>query len=689
MSKLWKSATPYVCLLFIMLLAYLPLSTFIFGMKNDAFSDNFPQKFFLSECIHSGTNPLWNPYLNFGYPTYSDMGFAFYNPIVWLLAAIGYNAYLLTAEVLLYIYIGGIAMYKLGRYFSFTVVIAVAVASMYMCSGFFVGALQHINALAAAAFFPLALLFALRLTEQPCYKNSFLFSLSVYAIFASGHPALPIAFCYYLLVFLVCYLFIQYRLLPKKVLVVVSYFGLSVILVVLFMLPAIYSYTNLLPEYERYVTEIPYNITASTALSSLISLMFPFSTVAHSAFFSNDISFRNFYFSSIGIIFFVFGIKQKKPVIIPLLVSGIFLFFLSLGNPAKMILYDHLPIVKNVRTNGHFRSLLLLSCCCISGFGLQALVQKNVIFNTTWKRLITAIIVLLFLLLFVVGIANDRELFLFFHSLVQSSSVTQKAKSFFELISLPAALFISFFISLFLFVWLRFQQQIKIQTLAVVIILDLIINTIIYVPVTGVGTVTVKQIQSVYNSSPAGIPVPLFIPVNKIDTLSPQMTGLTGSLSYYNKQIGTTSLTDYPSYFTSTERYFNSIDTAIVNRQPYLFFKNDIATCKQNKAGIQVVAFTPSFIKIKVTTPESDTLVYLQNNYKFWHATVNNEPQPIITAYHTFISVGIPAGISTIEFSYVDTTFVWLSFASGVAFLCATSVFVYLKKRKRGLRISQ
>jgi hypothetical protein len=85
-------------------------------MKNDAFSDNFPNKFFLSEAIHSGMLPLWNPYMNFGFPVYADPGFAFWNPITWVFALIGYSAYTLTVEVLCYIYIAGICMFALCRY---------------------------------------------------------------------------------------------------------------------------------------------------------------------------------------------------------------------------------------------------------------------------------------------------------------------------------------------------------------------------------------------------------------------------------------------------------------------------------------------------------------------------------------------------------------------------------------------
>src|SRR6476620_7015057 len=130
---------PYLLLFAVLLIAYLPLSSLYFGMKNDAFSDNFPDKYFLSQALHAGIFPLWNPYMNFGFPVYADPGFAYWYPINWLFSGIGYTAYTLTVEVLLYLYIAGVLMFNLGRHLKFSTNVSLAVAAMYMCSGFFTG----------------------------------------------------------------------------------------------------------------------------------------------------------------------------------------------------------------------------------------------------------------------------------------------------------------------------------------------------------------------------------------------------------------------------------------------------------------------------------------------------------------------------------------------------------------------
>ena len=90
----------------VLVIAYLPVSSFLFSLKNDAFNGYFPPKFFMSESIHAGYLPLWNPYINFGIPAYGDMSGGYWSPVTWLIAStVGYNAYTLTVELLLYVLI--------------------------------------------------------------------------------------------------------------------------------------------------------------------------------------------------------------------------------------------------------------------------------------------------------------------------------------------------------------------------------------------------------------------------------------------------------------------------------------------------------------------------------------------------------------------------------------------------------
>src|SRR5688572_181686 len=85
----------------VLVIAYLPVTSFLYFIKNDAFNGYFPPRFFMSESLQAGYLPLWNPYINYGIPQYADMSGGFWNPLTWIIAVTtGYNAYIFTIEIL-------------------------------------------------------------------------------------------------------------------------------------------------------------------------------------------------------------------------------------------------------------------------------------------------------------------------------------------------------------------------------------------------------------------------------------------------------------------------------------------------------------------------------------------------------------------------------------------------------------
>jgi len=651
-----ESLKPYAILLLVLLIAYLPVTTFYFGMKNDAFSDNFPNKFFLTESIRSGHMPLWNPYINYGLPVYADMGFAFYNPITWLFALIGYNAYALTAEVLFYIYVGGIFMLRLGRFFKFNTKTAIVIAAMYMCSGFYTGCLQYINFLTAAAFLPLALHTLLQLFNAPCFKNSFLFSLACYFIFAGGHPAIPIAFIYFLSALIVL-LFLcspAFKSSAKKIIVSLA---ISLGLLLLLYLPAIYSYVSILPVYARNgPAQQALSTQAGFTFQAWLSFIFPFSTVTTSRIFCTDVAMRNGFFGVVGFISVVVSLKTKQLYVRVLIITALLMLLLSAGGALKALLFSRLPLLQYVRYNGEYRVFSILCFSIIAGFGLEQLMTGDKAFTRRFKTALWVLVIACTGILIFLVTTNSLDIAPFLNILKQQVPVAQKVKGF---LAGPFPWFLTISTALTLLVCVLSLVAVKKSSsnwLFAIILFDVVINCIIYLPVTGVGQLTLKSIQAVYNTSPTGIPVPPLVTVNKIDTLDAKTTGLVGDITYYNKLIGTTKLTDYPSYFASTSQYFgNQQMVDEVSRHPYLFVKKgDTAN-----THITVQHFKSAFIEMDVDAPQNDTLVFLQNNYRFWHAVINGQKVPIATTAITFMSVKIAKGANHVIFYYEDR---WLGF---------------------------
>ena len=163
----------------------------------------------MSESLHAGHLPLWNPYINYGIPQYGDMSSGYWNPLTWLIAGtVGYNAYTFTIELLIYIFIGGIGMYTLCRYFNLQNKVRFIAAIAYMCCGYNVGHLQHFNWLSGAAFLPWCIWGYLLIQQNLSIKNILLSAVLFYLFISSAHPGITIG-AFYFFIALALFLFFK------------------------------------------------------------------------------------------------------------------------------------------------------------------------------------------------------------------------------------------------------------------------------------------------------------------------------------------------------------------------------------------------------------------------------------------------------------------------------------------------
>lgn len=675
---------PYLLLLVVVLIAFLPVSSFYFGMKNDAFSDNFPNKFFFTEAIHSGFLPLWNPYLNFGFPIYADPGFAFWNPITWFFGAVvGYNAYTFTIEVLLYLYIAGVTMYHLGRYLHFNFHIAIAIASMYMCSGFFTGELQHINFLTGAAFLPLLLQQFLVLNDRPNYKNALLTSIAYYFVFACGHPAIPIGTIYFLIILSVS-IFLSNKTIRENWKTLLLYHLLSIFVFIVLFSPAIYSYASIITTYARggilnQMNEVTYGFSPT----SYLSFLYPFATVKDASFLTDDLSMRNGYFSIAGFALVVCVFKNKNFLIRSLIIAAGVMLVLSSGGYIKGLVFSNLPLLKYIRTNGEFRIFTILCFCIIAGFGLDELEKNQQNLYARFTKIFKILLLITLLILLFSSIKSYSSVQHLFSIDKQGLIATIKASI--DNLTFYNVLLISVIIQLGLILLLLVSKA-NTYKIVILILADLVINSIAYLPFTGVGTVRLADVQKVFNASKKGITLPPLIALENIDTFSVKKTGLVGSSSFYNKKIGITKLTDYPSYFSNTEAYFKSDWPNLVNNFPYVFLKKNIDNYDKpstyHDSALIVDFFSPKRIRLRTNETFSDTLVLLQNKYKFWKAKVDGKEINVIPAFITFMSIPLNKGQHEVEFYYNDELLVLFTIISISSFIIVL-VFIchnYFKK---------
>jgi hypothetical protein len=647
-----KGLLVYLLLLFFLAIAYFPLSSFLFALKNDALTANFPNKYFFSAALHDGYLPVWNPYLNFGFPLYADPGFSFWNPITWLFGWLGYTVPMLSVEILFYIWIGGIGAYELGKWLGHSEKVSFCMGMMYMCCGFYIGNLQHINFLTSAAFLPLVLLTYLDLQAKFGIRKLFYCLLCIYMLATGGHPAVPMATIYFLF-------FIQIGIIlfsntgESKLAIGLRSLKTFLILLGSFLIlaaPLIDSYYEIYPVFTRAVPVVQiFNTETGFDPGSYISFLYPFSTSGGGNLFKNDPLMRNGYFSIVGFLCLLAVIRLKKNLTQKVfLFSGAFMLILSLGGPVKSFLYQLLPLLDHVRTNGEFRVFGILSFIIAGSYFLAELMDNSTNSGLFRRMLIwtAGICVIIILARFIFIVPGTLSL-----NRPPGNPVPffQHVKMKLDALTFYDRIFINAVISLILILSYLFLATgtNKSSVIVTIVAADLIIFSWIMLPVTGVQILSPTAIEKNFETVPRGIPIPGLEPISENQFHSKKLLDVIGCWSYYSKQPGTPELCNYPSRFNETVAYFNSTMPETIKRKPFIFIKG-----QEFPQKVLVLSFTPSEFNIQVETNIPDSLIILQNNYAMWMAEVNGKSTDIQRAAISFMSVPLEKGINRVRFFY-------------------------------------
>ncbi|MBL0357939.1 MAG: hypothetical protein IPP72_14145 [Chitinophagaceae bacterium] len=688
-----KNRLPLKTFLFFILvlfIAYLPVSSFLFFLKNDAFTGYFPPKFFMSESIHAGHLPLWNPYINFGIPQYGDMSSGYWSPVTWLIAStVGYNAYTFTLEVLLYILIGGIGMYQLTSYLQLHKQVCMMAAIAFMCCGYNAGHLQHFNWLSGAAFLPWCFWSYGLLLNNTSFKNSVRTALVFYLLVASAHPGISISAFYFFAAYFIFHLFENKHQLPLGERIRTAGISHAIFIGLFLLLSAgmITAYLDIMPHFARgEKLSLADALLNPTTPQSWISVLLPFATVKNEAFFNTDISMRNSYFSLALLLFFLFSLYGKKNKLqVFLLCAGIFFTLLSAGGIFKTIAYKFIPFTGYVRLNGEFRIIAVLCFIIIAAIQLNQYITQRKSFSGFIKLIyytVEVLVIAAILFGLYKSVSTKESVFYNIGNIHSRAGLSAKLKSLIDAISFYDSIWIQGLIQLLL-LWgikwcLRFSNW---SLLMKMVAADMILACLLNIPFTGVGKASVAQVQQVLNQSPKGIPVPALIPINSIDTISTAAKNMVGDWSFYNKQPGTKSEVAYPIVLKNMAAYFEQDNPASKNcytNKAFIFVDDTL----QSKLIVQ--SFSPQQIQLYVESNAAGNLVLQQNFYPHWYY-INGAVKKEVTGYGiNFMSAPITTGNNNISFVFEPGKVKWAMVISLIT-LVSFCVLVFLPgKDSRG-----
>jgi hypothetical protein len=150
---------------------------------------------FAARSLGRGELPLWDPYTYCGIPVYANLTMQLFYPPALAVFALGnliglrHLLYLLQWQIALHVLAGGVFTLMLLRRLGTGTAAALAGASVYSLGAYFASQAQHLGAVDAAAWLPLAWLAVVELAERFRWRCLGLLAAALALSFLAGFPA--------------------------------------------------------------------------------------------------------------------------------------------------------------------------------------------------------------------------------------------------------------------------------------------------------------------------------------------------------------------------------------------------------------------------------------------------------------------------------------------------------------------
>lgn len=677
----------------LLLVLVLALSPLVFGqavMKWDAMDLYLPWKYFVTDALANNQLPLWNPFTNAGFTQMGDPGTWY--PISWGVGALfgGYSIGALQFEYLLHLYLGGLGFYFLIKRFGFSRFILLSCATGYMLSGLMIGNAQHVGWIVSAAWLPWVLHFYLDIQSKPNFRSAVQLALVLFFLLSGGYPGMFIVTMYILIGFFIVNSWKHIR--QKKYTFYRKqwvFFGISALLFVLMSAVILVASFDMAPFINRGSglgdrTDIWNILEGSLSPQALSSSIYPLATVKNDqAFWGADFSMTNCYFGVLLIISILATFFRKDTPKEVRIYFGIGVLFLmiALGQSLPLRTWtSYLPFMDLFRFPSLFRLFAIFFLLMSAGFSLHHLLSSEKRQRQFFFVLIGSVLALGIVNIVLLGSVEKYKFGQLF-SIGWSHFMEQANIN--ELVFLQGGILI-LMLTLLAIIW-RFASTYR----TISIFLFIVIETISFTWMNRNATVLYDRPLSEASGGmehlPEGYPTPsLSDPVSKTNDgdLNLEFVQLWKNLAIYVKRPSFDGVSPYS--FSNMQKAIESGEYERLSHYPFVFFagnmtdKNYIDTNSIDTLSAQkmwVETFSPNELKLHAELPKKSHIVYLQNYYPSWQATVNGKVVPIDRVSETFMSVPLPQGKSTIEFQFKPTNVIRASFVS-IAFWAGAFVFL-------------
>lgn len=700
-STFFLTRKHYLLLLLITLIAYWPLTFHIFSLKNDALVYFLPYRYHISEAIQNGHLPWWNPYLYTGLPLHSDIQSGAWNPVVIFISLLTrYNLAVLQWELLFYLFIAAVGMFKLVKEFNNSVTTAIIAATAYLCCGFMTDSGSIIPWITSAAYLPFVFLYFFRLLNNPRLNTALKLSLALSLLLTAGYPSFFIYCLYILLIGFMIWQIRHYKERSVKALFLLS--GSTVLIFILIISPAVLSWWDFLGYYERGSGASLERIhTNAFPPFSSISYFLPSAVSRSHSLLQTDLTARNASTGIFMLLFFLLSLSGKlKPVykFIGGLIFFSFLFSLGDATPIREWCHHFLPFMNSFRHPASMRIFTTIGIILIAAPALNIFLATKDAGTKKIKIITSAIIILL------LGILTY---YLFKTGLPQLTD-PEKGKAFLDKLGfvdmavIQGIIQIAFISLFFLAIWKGLKKYITAL---------MIINSIIFcwmaLPFTFISQVKTSAINQYIASFPAGYPLPdISKPILTASSDSSTASPL-GQEKFYSKII---SIQDHIITPTINTRYINFLkDTLLrkaLNNYPFAYFSDStvlspvklpdsgrivlferigrVMEINAHTAGtVSVVKFEPNKIELEITASNNGLLNLFQQYHHGWRAFEDNVEIPVYCTNRAFTSVPVSAGKHSIQFKFEPHDYIRVAVYVSSFTLLLISIFFILQLVKK------
>jgi hypothetical protein len=627
--KLWIVLT--------MIVAYLPISSFYFAVKNDFFTGYFPAKLFLSEQIQLGNIPTWNPFINYGFPIYGDMSLGYWSPSNWFFGALGYNPYSFTAELLMYILISGYGMFLVSGLWLKSKAWRYVFAVAYMCSGFNVSHVQHFNWITASALLPYCFYFLYKLMHSFNLKylltTAFFFSFYI----SSVHPGMIIGG---LLFFSILSLKHIVDSANKRKSVISLLFLLSCLTVL--SCGIFWAYASILPYTNRSGSiNLDQINDGATVPSSWISLLFPFPSMDKNAIMTSDIALRSSYMGLLPLAALASLFRKGNHT------NTKFYFFIGvafvmLSAPVLAKVYHFIPLINTVRLRAEFRLFAIFAFLLTAIHIIYSRQNSNsFLLEPLRKLLVFIIIITLGSIILLLATQNS----IIFNSPLLDAGFIPNLKAILHSLSFADKIVIQGIIQIsFIVTYIANFNSAGSNSFWKTSCVEFVISTLLCMPFTGVGMHPLKKVSELIASAPKQSIILSNTPEKDIVSKFPVTDSTINSWSFYSKQIAQEKPMLYPLVLKNTEKFFSSGEQNALLAKPIYF--------SELSSNISLISNSVTRFSFRIQATQIDTIVIKQNYFDGWQGYLNGKKTDIFPIYQTCIGMAVEAGEHIVTFEY-------------------------------------